>query len=156
MKKKTTAPPLRSTLPALFSPSAAEKKRGKSSQINSGERQKLQQTIRVSSIPYSNSRVFLTPVLAHSRGKRQHKSVKNCTHIHTRAREIREREREREPPHSHETPRLQTPIVRIRQHFLSLSLVFSESFNGLKGGAKEKKHKTKHKKSITTHKRVSE
>jgi hypothetical protein len=49
--------------------------------------------------------------------------------------------REREPPQSHETPRLQTAIVRLRQHFLSLSLVFSDSTNGLKGGAKEKNTK---------------
>ncbi len=54
---------------------------------------------------------------------------------------MRARARWREPPHSHETPRLQTPIVRLRQHFLSLSLVFSDSTNGLKGGAKEKNTK---------------
>lgn len=136
--KKTTAPPSPFHPTCSFLSFSSRKKEGKSSQINSGEKQKLQQTILVSSIPYSNSRVFLTPVLALSRGKRQHKSVKNCTHIHTRAREMT---REREPPQSHETPRLQTAIVRLRQHFLSLSLVFSDSTNGLKGGAKEKNTK---------------
>jgi len=93
--KKTTAPPSPFHPTCSFLSLSSRKKEGKSSQINSGEKRKLQQTILVSSIPYSNSRVFLTPVLAHSRGKRQHKSVKNCTDKHARAREMTtERERE--------------------------------------------------------------
>ncbi len=150
MKKETTAPPSPFHPTCSFLSLSSRKKKGKKLSNNSGEKQKLQQTIRVSSIPYSNSRVFLTPVLAHSREKRQYKSVKNCAHIHARAREMT---RASSQPWNAKTS--DTHCEATTTLSFSFSCLFWQH-KWIEGRGEGKKHKTKHKKSITTHKRVSE
>ncbi len=88
----------------------------------------------------------------HSRGKRQHKSVKNCTHIHTRAREMRERESLLTAMKRQD---FRHPFWSYDNTFFLFLLSFLKILMDWRAG-RRKKNKTKHKKSITTHKRVSE